>query len=183
MLTDRPGNLDRAMLVHVVCPLMVIQTVLNEDHIPIGTALITLVQNLFGAVFVAIAQNVLKNQLKRNLSNVLPQVNVNSILYGGATTFISHLSVESRQPFLEAYSKSITQTFYIGVALGALSIIGSLGTEWKSVKSEGKSPGGLEEAREASRCCDRRATKKRCPSVSYQKCSRLSTRMLRSDYL
>jgi len=34
----------------IQCPLVVIQTVLSEDHIPVGTALITLVQTLFGAV-------------------------------------------------------------------------------------------------------------------------------------
>jgi hypothetical protein len=40
-------------------PLIVIQT-LSEKYVPVGTALITLVQIFFGAVFGAITQNIFK---------------------------------------------------------------------------------------------------------------------------
>ncbi|PVH92511.1 putative efflux pump antibiotic resistance protein [Periconia macrospinosa] len=128
----------------IQCPLLVIQTVLSEDNVPVGTALITLVQNLFGAVFVAVAQNLFKNQLKHNMVSVLPGLNINLILNGGVTTLLSQIQEGSRAPFLAAYSKSITQTFYIGIALGALSMIGSLGTEWQSVKSAEEAKGEAE---------------------------------------
>jgi MFS family permease len=130
----------------IQCPLVVIQTVLSEDDIPIGTALITLIQNLFGAVFVAIAQNVLKNQLKANLINTLPEINIDVVLSGGVTTILSQIPESNQEQFLIAYSKSITQTFYVGVGLSALSIIGSLGTEWKSVKIAKKENPAVQES-------------------------------------
>ncbi|KAF4633869.1 hypothetical protein G7Y89_g4251 [Cudoniella acicularis] len=122
----------------IQCPLIVIQTVLPDADIPVGTALITLTQSLFGAVFVAIAQNIFKNQLETNIHAVIPGFNTQILLNGGATTAVQQIPNASREQFLGAYSKTITQTFYIGVVLGALSMIGSLGTEWRSVKSGGE---------------------------------------------
>lgn len=123
----------------IQCPLVVIQNILIEDEVPIGTALITLVQNLFGAVFIAIAQNVFKNQLKRNVSAVLPDLDIRILLNGGGvTTVISKVPSNLHTDFLEAYSRSVTQTYYIGIALGALSMIGSLGTEWIPIKKDGE---------------------------------------------
>ena len=120
-------------------PLLVIQTVLPEVDIPIGTSLITLTQSLFGAVFIAVAQNVFENQLETNVRKILPGFNASSILQGGATTAIEKIPPQEKgmkSALLTAYSKSITQTFYIPLALGAMSIIGALGTEWRSVKQK-----------------------------------------------
>ena len=44
-------------------PLLVIQTVLPEADVPVGTSLMTMTQALFGAVFVAVAHNVFENVL------------------------------------------------------------------------------------------------------------------------
>jgi hypothetical protein len=125
-------------------PLLVIQTVLPEPDVPVGTALITLTQSLFGAVFVAVAQNVFENQLAKNIHAILPEFDTSILLNGGATTAIANVPPEFQSQFIDSYSKSITQTFYIALALGALSLVGSLGTEWKSVKK------GKEEADECS---------------------------------
>ena len=122
-------------------PLLVIQTVLPEADVPVGTALITLTQSLFGAVFVSVAQNVFENQLGTNVHKLLPGFDTTKILQGGATTAAGNLPPGAQgmeAQLLSAFSKSITQTFYIPLALGALSIIGALGTEWKSLKKEKK---------------------------------------------
>jgi len=117
-------------------PLLVIQTVLPEADIPVATSLITLTQSLFGSIFIAIAQNIFGNQLETNIHTVLPNFDTGILLNGGATTIVQQISPGSRAQFIDAYSKSITQTFYIAVALGALSIFGSLGVKWKSVKRD-----------------------------------------------
>lgn len=125
-------------------PLLVIQTVLPEADIPVATSLITLTQSLFGSVFIAIAQNVFGNQLEANILAVLPNFDTDVLLHGGATTIVQQVPPELRVRFIAAYSKSITQTFYIAVALGALSILGSLGVEWKSIKGD-KNPDDTEQ--------------------------------------
>jgi hypothetical protein len=117
-------------------PLLVIQTVLPEPDVPVGTALITLTQSLFGAVFVSVAQNVFQNQLASNIHAVLPDFDTSQIQRSGATTLIQGGQESDRAALTGAYSTSVTQTFYIAVALGALSLFGSLGTEWRSVKEK-----------------------------------------------
>lgn len=115
-------------------PLLVIQTVLPEADVPVGTALITLTQSLFAAIFMAVAQNVFRNQLSKNIHSFLSGFDVSNLSNGGATTVASTIPQDSGSKFREAYSKSVTQTFYVALALGVLSLVGSLGTEWKSVK-------------------------------------------------
>ena len=111
-----------------------IQTVLPEADVPVGTSLITMTQALFGAVFVAVAQNVFANVLRTNIHAVIPDFNVQGLLNEGATTIIAGLPASVQPQFLAAYNKSITETFYVAVALGALSMLGALGTERRSVK-------------------------------------------------
>ena len=117
-------------------PLLVIQTVLPEIDIPVGTALITLTQSLFGSVFIAVSQNVFQNELVSRLANIVPGLDVGVLLNGGATTAIANLPADRRAEFVAEYSNAITNVFYIAVALGSLSIIGALGTEWRSVKPQ-----------------------------------------------
>lgn len=117
-------------------PLLVIQTVLPEIDVPVGTALITLTQSLFGSVFIAVAQNVFENELASRLATAAPGLNVGTLLSGGATTAIKGLPPDKRTEFLAEYSRAITNVFYIAVALGSLSIIGALGTEWRSMKTK-----------------------------------------------
>ena len=121
-------------------PLLVIQTVLPEIDVPVGTSLITMTQALFGAIFVAVAQNVFDNALSMNIHSVAPDFNIQGLLNGGATTIIADLPASIQPLFLAAYNKSVTETFYVAVALGALSIVGAMGTEWRSVKETKKLP-------------------------------------------
>lgn len=117
-------------------PLLVIQTVLPERDVPVGTALITLTQSLCGAIFVAVAQNVFQTQLAGNIHAVIPDFDTSQIRTSGATTLVQARPESEQAVLAEAYSKSVIQTFYIAIALGALSLVGSLGTEWRSVKKK-----------------------------------------------
>ena len=126
-------------------PLLVIQTVLLERDVPVGTALITLTQSLCGAVFVAVAQNIFQTQLAGNIQVVLPDFDTTQIQRSGATTLVQGRPESEQAVLAGAYSKSVTQTFYIAIALGALSLVGSLGTEWRSVKKKKGEDGGVAE--------------------------------------
>ncbi|KAF2235245.1 MFS general substrate transporter [Viridothelium virens] len=117
-------------------PLLVIQTVLSEKEVPVGITLITLIQSLFSAIFVAVGQNVFQNQLARNVRAVIPDFNANSLIRAGATRLAEFVPAQDLPAAISAYSKAIDQTLYITVAVSALSMIGALGTEWKSVKKE-----------------------------------------------
>lgn len=118
-------------------PLMVIQTVLPLEDIPVGTCVVTLVQTLATTIFVAVAQSIFQNRLVANVESSFPGLRAADLLTSsGVSTVAGKLPAAQRPEFLDAYSLSLTQTWYLAVGLGAASIIGSLGTEWKSVKQQ-----------------------------------------------
>lgn len=112
------------------------QTALPLEDIPVGTAIVMFVENLASAIMVSVAQNVFTNQLKTNLGEYAPSVDAGAIVSSGATELQTQVPEKLYQVVLFAYNKALDQTFYVGVALSCLGIIGVLGLEWISVKGK-----------------------------------------------
>jgi hypothetical protein len=84
---------------------------------------------------VSVAQNVFNNQFAHNLKSV-PGIDPNIVIGVGATQLRSVVSSKLINAVLVAYNKSLTQTFYISIALSALAIFGALPLQWLSVKGQ-----------------------------------------------
>ncbi|KAL8954074.1 MAG: hypothetical protein Q9222_000131 [Ikaeria aurantiellina] len=117
-------------------PLIAVQTVLPLSDVPIGTTIIIFVQTLGGALFISVGQNIFNNRLISNLLANVPSVNPGLILNIGATNLKDNVDPTAIRGVIEAYNSAITQTFYVSVAMAALSIFGSVLIEWKSVKGK-----------------------------------------------
>ncbi|CAI7601261.1 unnamed protein product [Penicillium glandicola] len=115
-------------------PFIVVQNVLPDGDIPTGTAVIIFAQTLGGAVFISVGQNIFQNQFAHVMHMEDPSVDVATVLSAGTTTLRKHLPAEQLPAVLKSYNSAITQAFYVGVALAALSSIGTVALEWKSVK-------------------------------------------------
>ncbi|KAG6356610.1 hypothetical protein INS49_014483 [Diaporthe citri] len=118
-------------------PNLAAQTVLPTADVPIGTSLMFFSQLLGGSIFISVGQNVLNNELVKNLSGV-PGFNPASILNAGATT-LTHLAEPLRTTVLLAYNESLRTVFRVGLIMTCLTIFGAASLEWRSVKS--KKPG------------------------------------------
>lgn len=116
--------------------MIAVQASLPLADVPTATALMMFAQTLGGAVFISVGQNVFTNQLVNNVQIDAPGVDPSLVLRVGATMLRQVVPPESLQNVLQAYNDAITQTFYVGVAMGALSIVGPLFVEWKSVKGK-----------------------------------------------
>ncbi|KAF1838625.1 MFS general substrate transporter [Decorospora gaudefroyi] len=116
--------------------LVAVQTVLPANDIPIGTAIVIFSQTLGGALFVSVGQNVFTNQLIKNLASVVPDVDASLVLNTGATELKKAVPAPFLSGVLSAYSEALTQTFYVAVACGTMSIIGALFIEFKSTKGK-----------------------------------------------
>lgn len=112
------------------------QCVLPLEDIPIGTAIVIFTENLASAVFVSVAQNVFTNQLKTNVATMVPDADVGALLDGGATEIKGVVPQKLYDAVLVAYNLSLTQTFYVGVALSCCAVLGTLVMEWVSVKGK-----------------------------------------------
>ncbi|KAK2602487.1 hypothetical protein N8I77_009015 [Diaporthe amygdali] len=118
-------------------PNLAAQTVLPTVDVPIGTSLMFFAQLLGGSIFISVGQNVLNNELVRNLSGV-PGFDPSSILQAGATT-LTHLPEPLRTTVLFAYNEALRRVFRVGLIMTCLTILGAASLEWRSVKS--KKPG------------------------------------------
>lgn len=123
-------------------PNMAAQTVLPREQVAIGASFMFFGQQLFGAVFTSVGQNVLSNQLAKRLA-ITPQMVQNL----GATQLLDHVPVEDRAAALGAYNDSLRVCFQVGLVMGCLAILGGVAMEWRTVKK--KQPPSKPEADDA----------------------------------
>ena len=117
-------------------PLMMAQTVLKLEDIPMGTSVVMFFQTLGGALFVSVAQNVFDNRLLAGVKVAAPGLE-SIVLKVGATSLKDHVPAALLPGVQAAYNRALIDTFYVSVALSSLTIIGSLGIEWnRSVKGK-----------------------------------------------
>lgn len=123
-------------------PLMAVQTVLRMPDVAAGTALMVFLQSLGGAVFVSVGNSIFTNQLAHALAVHVPALDPGFVVRAGATNLQKTLPPELLPPVVLAYNESLTKTFLVAAALGALSIVGSAAMPWNSVK-EKKAEAGI----------------------------------------
>ena len=115
---------------------IVVQTVLSQKDVPIGTALILFAQTFGGALSVSIAQNVFTNELVKNLRAALPGQDPHFILAVGATELRKRFKGAALDLVVNGYNAALTRAFFVSVATAALSIFGAVVVEWRNVKKE-----------------------------------------------
>ncbi|KAJ5824851.1 Major facilitator superfamily domain general substrate transporter [Penicillium robsamsonii] len=117
-------------------PMIVAQTALKAEDIPTGTAMVIFAQTLGGAIFVSVAQNVFQNQLVQNLAHYAPEQDSAKLISAGATMLRTLVTGEALHRVLIAWNAAIVHTFYVAVAMGALSLVGPVFIDWLSVKGK-----------------------------------------------
>ncbi|KAK5943686.1 hypothetical protein PMZ80_004694 [Knufia obscura] len=114
--------------------IITVQAVLPLQDIPVGTAMAAFFMNFGGSLFVSAAQNVFNNRLITELPKYTQGVNPSIITHIGATELKSVVDPSQIDGVLTAYNSSLTQTWYIAVAMVCLTAIPAVFVEWKSVK-------------------------------------------------
>ncbi|KAK4129911.1 MFS general substrate transporter [Trichocladium antarcticum] len=118
-------------------PLMAVQTVLPIEDVPTGTSLVIFLQTLGGALFIAAAQNVFTNRLLHYVAAYAPSIgDPAQVLAVGATSVHDAFQPDVLPAITLAFNDALVQTFVIFAALAALSILGALAVEWRSVKGK-----------------------------------------------
>lgn len=117
--------------------IVAVQAVVPKESIPIATAIILFAQSLAGAIFVAVGNSVLRNQLESGLEAAkLPGVDIAKVLSIGATEFRQVIPIKSLSGVLHIYNDALDKVFTISIPLAGLGAICALGMEWKSLKSK-----------------------------------------------
>ncbi|KAJ7743256.1 DHA14-like major facilitator [Mycena maculata] len=115
--------------------LMAVQTVLPIEDVSIGMSLVLFMQTLGWSVFVSVSQNVLHSKLISGLAKHVPNVSdPAAILSAGATSLRTTVDPALLPQVLVVYNEALVSAYYVACAMAALSILGALASEWKSVK-------------------------------------------------
>ncbi|KXT07096.1 hypothetical protein AC578_2466 [Pseudocercospora eumusae] len=116
---------------------MAAQTVLLPSDIPTGLAIMNIIQQLSGAVFVCIGYNLLKTSLIHKLGAVVHDyINPQLIINTGATEFRRLVPQQDLPRALAAYNSALRQAFLLGFIVACTSALGSCLLEWRSVKGD-----------------------------------------------
>ncbi|QPG94405.1 hypothetical protein C2857_005925 [Epichloe festucae Fl1] len=122
---------------------LVVQTVLPQDMVPVATACVQFFQALGGAIFVAVAQTLFQNGLIDTLARDDIGIDGKIFINSGANQIHSVLErmgrLDALDSVLTAYMTGLRHTYYISVACAGCAFLAVLGLEWRSVK---KGPGG-----------------------------------------
>lgn len=114
--------------------MLVCSTAVPKSEMAIATSILTFCQVLASAIMLPVGQSVFQNQLLANFKSMLPGTNAELVVASGATGFRKLFTAAQLPTALNAYNKSIMQTFYVAVATAALSFIGPIFMEWLSLK-------------------------------------------------
>jgi hypothetical protein len=112
---------------------MAVQAALNKIDVPIGASLISLAQTLGGAIFISVGENIFTNKLKAGLLQI-KGIDMSLVMDTGATEIRNVIPPQLLGAVLIVYNAALMDAIYISVTISALSIVGAIFTEWKSVK-------------------------------------------------
>lgn len=115
-------------------PQSAVQTVLPEKDASMGLAVIIFAQSFGPAVFIAVAQTIFLNRLSENLEVLVPGLSPGALGSMGLTELKSLVGDDNLERALGIFDRSMTQTWYLAVGLACVTMVGSLGMEWRSVK-------------------------------------------------
>ncbi|EWG38697.1 hypothetical protein FVEG_01856 [Fusarium verticillioides 7600] len=122
---------------------LIIQTVLPQEWVPVGTAVVQFGQAFGGAIFVAVGQTVFQNglidTLKADNIGIDPTIFINTGASEIEDTLRKMGRIDALDAVLNAYMKGLRDTFYTSLACAACALIACLCFRWKSVK---KGPDG-----------------------------------------
>ncbi|RDA88050.1 hypothetical protein CP532_5287 [Ophiocordyceps camponoti-leonardi (nom. inval.)] len=128
---------------------LVVQTVLPQDMVPVGVACVQFFQALGGAIFVSVAQTLFQNGLIQGIAAANVGVDGRAFINSGASeikdVLIRMNRLDALVPVLDSYMTGLRHTYFISVACAGCAFFCVLGLEWKSVK---KSPYGRKGTKE-----------------------------------
>lgn len=125
-------------------PLIAVQNSINPKFVPVAMALVTFGQTFGGAVFLAIGETILSNQLRVNIPKYAPGVNTAAVIAAGGSGPAVRAAVGNDPAGLAgtllAYSKSVDAVYWFAAGAAGLMFLASWGMGWKDIRKKDAPP-------------------------------------------
>ncbi|KAI1461587.1 MFS general substrate transporter [Annulohypoxylon moriforme] len=125
------------------------QAVLPKPDIPTGISIIFFVQQLGGAVFTSVGQNLLSSYMVQHVSEV-PGLSPEQITNDGATGLVESVPPSSRPAVRKLYNDALSRVFLCGMGVALVAFVAAFFMEWKNIKKTGPKANVSEEVKEDS---------------------------------
>lgn len=112
------------------------QSVLPMPDVPTGIAIMFFTQQLGGAVFTSVGQNLLSTGLVSQLSRI-PGINTHQITNSGSTDFVEQVPADLRPAVLRGYNHAVTRIFLVGMGVALVGVAAAVCMEWRNIKKTG----------------------------------------------
>ncbi|RYO86918.1 hypothetical protein DL764_008935 [Monosporascus ibericus] len=115
------------------------QAVLPKPDIPTGIAIMFFSQQLGGAVFTSVGQNLLSSRMTSQIGHIIHEIEdtASDIVDQGAGDLVAKVPPELRSRVREAYNSAITTIFLCGMGVALCGVVAALFMEWKNIKKTG----------------------------------------------
>ncbi|KAI0008828.1 MFS general substrate transporter [Xylariaceae sp. FL0662B] len=125
------------------------QAVLPKPDIPIGVSIMFFAQQLGGAIFTSVGQNLLSTYMVEHLEQI-PGVDPDKVTSSGAQDLVNNVPPAYRPAVKQIYNDAISRINICGMGIVLVAFVASLFMEWKNIKKTGpKAPQVAEAPEEA----------------------------------
>jgi hypothetical protein len=106
------------------------------EDISIGTAVITFGAGMGSALFVCASSTLFNNRLVDEIQQYSPSTNGTALEAMGLSEIRSYIGSDKLGAVLSGYNQAVVQTLYVPLALGLLTIVGTVAMERRSIKKK-----------------------------------------------
>ncbi|KAK8868908.1 MFS general substrate transporter [Apiospora arundinis] len=117
------------------------QSVLPKPDVPTGISIMFFAQQLGGAIFTSVGQNLLSNSLVDQLRGI-PGIQPGAVVGEGATDFVDHVPADLKDQVLHIYNNALTHIFRTAMGVALVAVVAAMFMEWKNLKKTGPPKGG-----------------------------------------
>jgi hypothetical protein len=130
------GFLGFAVGLSLQSPQLAVQTVLSSKDISIGNAIIVFGAGMGSALWIVVSATLFHNRLVDEVDKYSPSTNGTALEAVGLSDIRSYIGSERLKDVLSGYNQAVVQTLYMPLALGLLTILGSIAMERRSIKKK-----------------------------------------------
>ncbi|KAK5656797.1 hypothetical protein OQA88_4345 [Cercophora sp. LCS_1] len=139
----------------VQLPILAAMALLKGKDVALGSSLIMFLQVMSGTIMVSVGQNLFTQRLGSSLAASAPGVSLDVVLSAGNEEIAQKMGriygPEQVAGILTAYNESIVYVFFFAMILACLTIIGSVGMEWRNINKVQVYEGGTHTSEEELR--------------------------------
>lgn len=130
------GFLGVAMGFGLQTPIIALQTIMSHEDVATGLATLFFGATMGNAVWIVVSAALFQNRLITEVSSLSPSLNTTLLESAGLSEIRKIVGDDRLRDVLLGYDEAVTQTLYLPLGLCVATGIGSLFTEWHSVKKK-----------------------------------------------